>query len=364
MNCFNRHWKKLSKTLLLSLMLSTGAASCGQAADSDLIWIQHYGSKSYIFPADNNPPSVRIMLKGGHFWSGFGAMIFRPVPMDDQWGQLWSTNGLCLGPTDKFFQTQSSFRGVSARVTMEPGEKPIIFTDQCNTPATYWRLDGQNRGIQHRSGTWIHPYGGYVDGIPPILVTYPAAPGPENPQAIFDLIDQNGNPVTNAWLHRNHAKVSAGVTIGRWALTCQGAATCSSEISSSVNVTNSTEKTLTTEEVNSFAVSVTAGVDYGAASGELSVSKSHETSNAKAVATARGKEVGTQYSCGISQNRYDVKGNELDVFAVWQMEYTTQIGAKSVITRTCMITCSPDGIRPTYEPGSPNDLAACIKLKG
>lgn len=143
---------------------------------------------------------------------------------------------------------------------------------------------------------------------------------------------------------------------GSWRVACSGGQGCANEFSESLNVGNISKESWNRETQAALSVAIEAGVNIVGASASTTVTGSTSFTNGNAGEIARKTD--KNYSSKCSQQ---VDFKKYDIFAVWQWVVSSSIDRQPVDIKTCQITCSPDGIKPDWAPGSPQDIGSCLK---
>lgn len=142
-----------------------------------------------------------------------------------------------------------------------------------------------------------------------------------------------------------------------WDLVCNKACT----ISNTVTVTNgSTHETIkSAEETNSVSKSLTIGVEfpYGV-SAEASISSDDSKTQGQSFSSAISSERSSEDTKGQEYTPEDFNRYGIESIWRWIAKVKMQSG-KNIIVATNKYTCTPNGDRPKYLPGAPQDIGSC-----
>ena len=303
------------------------------AEDIGPFYIKHFSSGKYVHPeGGRGKTDVTAVVHSGK--AAHTQFIFRRV--EGEWGHIiHMKSGLILIP-------------YGGKPNSDDNTRIVFHRDP--TPGSYFSIDQDKQGIKHYSGRYWHPHGG----------------------------DTRPNNNTGVVVHRNHGMatrfyavdiktdqalpsfmpskrpVRAGKTTGYWAKACAGGHSCTRKLSNSLQIMNSKEKTLSREERNSIEVSISAGVEFPGGSASTEVTSTQEVATSEAKTIARSQDVGVGEEC-----EQPVDFEKFQIFALWQWVLSTSMGQREIQMKTCHITCTPDGNRPTYVPGSQKDIQSC-----
>ena len=145
---------------------------------------------------------------------------------------------------------------------------------------------------------------------------------------------------------------------GDWSVACSGGQGCTSAVTESLNIGGLDEKKWTSQTQLSLSSTIETGVSYGGVSASTSLTAGFQQTLAQAARIVKSTDRKYQRSC--SQNLDFVK---FDINTVWQYQITTPVAGTNVTVSTCTITCTPDGRKPNYAPGSPEDIGSCLRLR-
>lgn len=152
-------------------------------------------------------------------------------------------------------------------------------------------------------------------------------------------------------------EITAGPAIGSWTLVCQSI--CNRSISYSIVNTDSTTKTQSQSLRESIKSSLEGSLTMEGVGGVKI-----------GMQTEKEKQVGEQMAQMLehSESNTDTLNytfspeqmKSLGVFAVWQWIATIKLSDNSYsIVKSNKFTCTPDGNKPDYLPGSAGDVKAC-----
>lgn len=146
-----------------------------------------------------------------------------------------------------------------------------------------------------------------------------------------------------------------GVPEGLWTDACGGGQGCNQKIFSNVENTVSSEESSSKEVMNAFSATISGGFEFGGASGGTELTMSSETTTSQALTLANSGTTGKGTEC-----ETDIDMKEYQVANVWQWTIQSIVGNKKIATTTCQVTCTPTKAPPTYLPGAPESINACL----
>lgn len=146
-----------------------------------------------------------------------------------------------------------------------------------------------------------------------------------------------------------------GKAVGEWvAVRTGGTAKGKVNMSKSFTIGGTSEKSVSQEVRNAISVTVESGVEFPGGSAGVSVTGSHETANTEASSIAKTLENGVAISC---EQEVDTETYNYEVMWQWQVHTTT--GATQATIATCTVACTQTSAKPTFAPGSPEQLGSC-----
>ena len=151
--------------------------------------------------------------------------------------------------------------------------------------------------------------------------------------------------------------IVAGKATGDWvAVRTGGTARGKLTMSKSFNVGGSNEKALSTEVRNSISATVESGVSFGPATASVSITGSYESASTEASSIAKTFDNGGEVSC---EQEIDTESYDYEVVWQWQVSVS---GSSPATIATCSVGCTKTGAKPTFAPGSSQQLQSC-KIK-
>jgi hypothetical protein len=171
------------------------------------------------------------------------------------------------------------------------------------------------------------------------------------------LMRDPGNPANYVYTTWRPAAVTAtGPSVGTWMLMCQ-------QICNRILIDSTTfEHTVTNSTSQEVKTAVTASFNAGV--------KFDGVEAGGGVSTTQEKTIGQSMADSIMRGQYhtDTQGYVLtpeqmtanNIFALWLWIATTPLSdGEVIVVPSAMVTCTPDGRKPQYLPGSDADLRAC-----
>ena len=146
-----------------------------------------------------------------------------------------------------------------------------------------------------------------------------------------------------------------GVPEGIWVDGCGGGQGCTQTLFSSVENTVSKEESSSKEVMTAFSATVSGGFEFAGASGGAEFTSSTETTVGQALTLASSGTTGNSSEC---ETEMDM--TEYQIAKVWQWTIQAKVGPNKVATKTCQVTCTPTAAPPTYLPGAPESINACL----
>lgn len=144
---------------------------------------------------------------------------------------------------------------------------------------------------------------------------------------------------------------------GSWDKLCAG--NCNEQYSEQITNETGTETTVSEETKSAISVALEAGIEFeGVGSAKTTVTASLEKSIGKSMSN---RVMRSESKTKVKNVVYTPEQmSTFNIHAVWQWIAKTKLSnGQSYILRTEEITCTPDGIEPSYLPGSKEHIGAC-----
>jgi len=186
------------------------------------------------------------------------------------------------------------------------------------------------------------------------------------PTKVMAGLECNGKNCDNKRVYTCNIEKAPAITVGdttlEWVSACEGGQNCKTSVKESIDIGRLSEKSWSEETRKNVELSISATAGYaagdaGGAEASTTVTATAGTERAKSKAGSLTRQTNHNYekSCEM-----DVDFTKYDIHAVWQIQTRTEVQGQPVKISTCVTTCTPDAVRPTYGPGSPEDIGSCL----
>jgi hypothetical protein len=158
------------------------------------------------------------------------------------------------------------------------------------------------------------------------------------------------------WTTHGRELVTAGRTRGDWNKVCQQF--CIKKFRTEIINTTTNSKETSSEVRDAISATLNGGVELGAFSAGASMTAETE----RTVGQSMRNEISMSNMSGneLDLNMSRAEMEALNLFAIWQWVGITEMSnGDDMVLTTVQYTCTPDAVKPTYLPGSAEDIQAC-----
>jgi hypothetical protein len=151
-----------------------------------------------------------------------------------------------------------------------------------------------------------------------------------------------------------------GKAVGTWeSVRVGGTATGSVSLEKSFSVGGSNETTVSSETRQEISETVEVGISYGGVSLGASGTNTSESSTSEAKTIANSFQNNQTMSC-----EQEIDTETYDYEAMWQWQVTVSGNNDQATIATCTVACTKTGAKPTFAPGSAEQLQSCKIKRG